>query len=75
MLRAYWDACQADSSTAALRELHEETGFGSGKAGEGNAAIRNVSPVLVKDPGWVWGGDGGDEGEERQEEMKLTRLG
>ena len=38
-------------STAALRELHEETGFGSGKAGEGNAEIGEVSPVLVKDPG------------------------
>jgi 8-oxo-dGTP pyrophosphatase MutT (NUDIX family) len=37
--------------TAALRELHEETGYGSGKAGEGNAEIGEVSPVLVKDPG------------------------
>jgi len=38
-------------STAALRELHEETGYGSGKAGEANAEIGEVSPVLVKDPG------------------------
>jgi ADP-ribose pyrophosphatase len=38
-------------STAALRELHEETGYGSGKAVEGNAEIGEVSPVLVKDPG------------------------
>jgi ADP-ribose pyrophosphatase len=36
-----------------LRELHEETGYGSGKAGEGNAEIGEVSPVLVKDPGWA----------------------
>jgi 8-oxo-dGTP pyrophosphatase MutT (NUDIX family) len=39
--------------TTALRELHEETGYGSGKAGEGNAEVEDVSPVLVKDPGWV----------------------
>lgn len=37
--------------TTALRELHEETGYGSGKAGEGNAEVGEVSPVLVKDPG------------------------
>lgn len=37
--------------TTALRELHEETGYGSGKAGEGNAEVEDVSPVLVKDPG------------------------
>lgn len=37
--------------TAALRELHEETGYGSGKAGEGNAEVGEVSSVLVKDPG------------------------
>lgn len=37
--------------TAALRELHEETGYGSGKQGEGNAKIHKVSDILVKDPG------------------------
>ena len=37
--------------TAALRELYEETGYGSGKAGEGNAAVGEVSDVWVKDPG------------------------
>lgn len=40
-----------DPRTAALRELHEETGYGSGKAGEGNAEVEDVSAVLVKDPG------------------------
>ncbi|OCF45275.1 ADP-ribose pyrophosphatase [Kwoniella heveanensis CBS 569] len=40
-----------DAATAALRELHEETGYGSGKAGEGNASVKEVSDVLVKDPG------------------------
>ena len=37
--------------TTALRELHEETGYGSGKAGEGNASVGRVSSILVKDPG------------------------
>jgi ADP-ribose pyrophosphatase len=37
--------------TAALRELHEETGYGSGKAGEGNTEVGEVSSLLVKDPG------------------------
>jgi len=45
--------------TAALRELHEETGYGSGKAGEGNAEVGEVSPVLVKDPGLVQSTTGG----------------
>ncbi|WVR05703.1 hypothetical protein IAU60_002727 [Kwoniella sp. DSM 27419] len=40
-----------DAATTALRELHEETGFGSGKAGEGNASVKEISDVLVKDPG------------------------
>jgi len=40
-----------DAATTALRELHEETGYGSGKAGEGNAEVGEVSSVLVKDPG------------------------
>nr|XP_031858748.1 uncharacterized protein CI109_005843 [Kwoniella shandongensis]KAA5525820.1 hypothetical protein CI109_005843 [Kwoniella shandongensis] len=40
-----------DAATTALRELHEETGYGSGKAGEGNAEVHHVSTVLVKDPG------------------------
>ncbi|GFZ43234.1 hypothetical protein JCM24511_00953 [Saitozyma sp. JCM 24511] len=40
-----------DAATAALRELHEETGYGSGKAGDGNAEVGEVSPVLAKDPG------------------------
>jgi ADP-ribose pyrophosphatase len=44
---------ETDSRTTALRELHEETGYGSGKAGEGNAEVGEVSPVLVKDPGQV----------------------
>lgn len=35
-----------DASTTALRELHEETGY----EGKG-VTVRNVSPVLVKDPG------------------------
>jgi 8-oxo-dGTP pyrophosphatase MutT (NUDIX family) len=39
--------------TAALRELHEETGYGSGNQGEGNAKIHKVSDILVKDPGQV----------------------
>ena len=38
-------------STTALRELYEETGYGSGKAGQGNAEVGQVSSVLVKDPG------------------------
>lgn len=37
--------------TAALRELHEETGYGTGEAGVGNVEIESVSDVLVKDPG------------------------
>ncbi|WWC88013.1 uncharacterized protein L201_002915 [Kwoniella dendrophila CBS 6074] len=40
-----------DAATTALRELHEETGYGSGKAGEGNASVKEVSDVFVKDPG------------------------
>ncbi|OCF75136.1 ADP-ribose pyrophosphatase [Kwoniella mangroviensis CBS 8886] len=40
-----------DAATTALRELCEETGYGSGKAGEGNASVKEVSDVLVKDPG------------------------
>ncbi|RSH92650.1 hypothetical protein EHS25_008095 [Saitozyma podzolica] len=40
-----------DAATAALRELHEESGYGSGKAGDGSAEVGEVSPVLVKDPG------------------------
>ncbi|WVQ85278.1 hypothetical protein IAT38_007443 [Cryptococcus sp. DSM 104549] len=40
-----------DAATAALRELHEETGYGSGKAGQGNATVNKVSNVWVKDPG------------------------
>lgn len=40
-----------DGRTSALRELHEETGYGSGKAAEGNAEVWEVSSVLVKDPG------------------------
>lgn len=40
-----------DPATTALRELHEETGYGSGKKGEGNAEVGEVSCVLVKDPG------------------------
>ncbi|ORY28636.1 putative phosphoribosyl-ATP diphosphatase [Naematelia encephala] len=41
-----------DAETTALRELHEETGYGSGKADDGgNAKITQVSSVLVKDPG------------------------
>ena len=39
--------------TTALRELYEETGYGSGKAGQGNAEVGQVSSVLVKDPGWA----------------------
>lgn len=37
-----------DAATTALRELHEETGY----TGAG-VTVRSVSPVLVKDPGWV----------------------
>ncbi|OXG85189.1 ADP-ribose pyrophosphatase [Cryptococcus neoformans Gb118] len=40
-----------DPATAALRELHEETGYGSGKSGQGNATVSHVSHVLAKDPG------------------------
>nr|ODN93274.1 ADP-ribose pyrophosphatase [Cryptococcus depauperatus CBS 7841] len=40
-----------DAATAALRELYEETGYGTGKANEGNARVSHVSHVLVKDPG------------------------
>ncbi|CAD6583324.1 MAG: hypothetical protein TREMPRED_003525 [Tremellales sp. Tagirdzhanova-0007] len=40
-----------DAATTALRELYEETGYGSGKAGQGNAEVGQVSSVLVKDPG------------------------
>lgn len=39
-----------ESSTAALRELHEETGYGDGKGGK-EAEVEDVSSVLVKDPG------------------------
>lgn len=35
-----------DPATTAIRELHEETGY----QGEG-VTVRDVSPVLVKDPG------------------------
>jgi ADP-ribose pyrophosphatase len=38
--------------TAALRELHEETGYGSGKAG-GTATVEDTSSVMVKDPGYA----------------------
>lgn len=37
-------------STAALRELREETGYGDGKGG-GGVTVGEVSDVLVKDPG------------------------
>ncbi|KAK8865728.1 hypothetical protein IAR55_000874 [Kwoniella newhampshirensis] len=40
-----------DAATTALRELHEETGYGSGRSGQGNAEVHHVSSVLVKDPG------------------------
>ncbi|RXK35524.1 ADP-ribose pyrophosphatase [Tremella mesenterica] len=40
-----------DSATAALRELHEETGYGSGKADHGDVTVGQVSSILVKDPG------------------------
>lgn len=33
--------------------MHEETGYGSGKDGEANASLREVSSILVKDPGYV----------------------
>lgn len=49
--------------TTALRELHEETGFGGGKPdkdgeaqggdGQGKGKVGFVSPVLVSDPGYV----------------------
>jgi ADP-ribose pyrophosphatase len=35
-----------------LKELYEETGYGTGKAG-GNASVEDVSSVMVKDPGYV----------------------
>ncbi len=35
----------------ALRELHEETGYGSGEKGAGKATVREVTPILVSDPG------------------------
>ena len=37
--------------TTALRELYEETGYGTGKAEQGNVQVEEVSSVLVKDPG------------------------
>lgn len=40
-----------DPATTALRELHEETGYGSGKSGQGNVTVTHVSHVLAKDPG------------------------
>ena len=36
---------------AALRELHEETGYGDGKGGQG-AEVGDVSSVRVLDPGY-----------------------
>jgi len=36
--------------TAAVRELYEETGYGSGKVG-GNVTVEDTSSVMVKDPG------------------------
>lgn len=35
----------------ALRELHEETGYGGGSEAGGKATVRDVSPVVVADPG------------------------
>ncbi|KAE8540185.1 hypothetical protein D1P53_004123 [Cryptococcus gattii VGV] len=40
-----------DPATTALRELHEETGYGSGKSGQGDVTVTHVSHVLAKDPG------------------------
>ena len=43
---------QSDAgSTTAVRELHEETGYGTGKQDEGGVEVRRVSEVFVKDPG------------------------
>ncbi|ODN84249.1 hypothetical protein, variant 2 [Cryptococcus amylolentus CBS 6039] len=39
-----------DAATSALRELHEETGYGGGKHG-GEAKVAHISSVLAKDPG------------------------
>ncbi|KAK1927689.1 putative phosphoribosyl-ATP diphosphatase [Papiliotrema laurentii] len=39
-----------DAESTALRELHEETGYGTGKSGDG-VSVEDVSSVLVKDPG------------------------
>ena len=35
-----------------MRELHEETGYGTGKEG-GNVTVEDTSSVMVKDPGYV----------------------
>ncbi|TYJ55857.1 hypothetical protein B9479_003380 [Cryptococcus floricola] len=39
-----------EAATSALRELHEETGYGGGKHG-GEAKVAHISSVLAKDPG------------------------
>jgi len=45
--------CQLMRRSTALKELYEETGYGSGKEG-GNASVEDVSSVMVKDPGYVY---------------------
>ncbi|ORX34157.1 NUDIX hydrolase domain-like protein [Kockovaella imperatae] len=40
-----------DARTAALRELYEETGYGTGKGDDGKVVVESESVILAKDPG------------------------
>lgn len=43
--------CHRSSRATALRELHEETGYGGGDKNGGHASVRSISPIVVADPG------------------------